>query len=884
MTLRQDTRQLPEGYELNEMEDCVEMDDCASGSFAGRLSLLIFKEFAGTSQESGIRLSKGCLGQEFVISPDSRAYQWWETFMVLWAMHSSFFTPLQFGFYRGLPLYMSLMDLTVQVVFIADMVVQFFLAYRDMKTYKMVYERSSIALRYAKNSFILDILACLPWDIIYKATGKRETVRYLVWLRLTRTRKITQFFSKLEKDTRINYLFTRICKLITVELYYTHTAACIFYYLATTVPPSEEDHTWIGSLTLGDFSYHNFREIDLWKRYITSLYFAIVTMATVGYGDVHAVNPREMIFIMIFISSDMILGAYLIGNMTALIVKGSKTERFRDKMTDIIKFMNRNGLTKDIRAQIKSHLRLQYESSYNEASILQDIPASIRAKVSQKLYRRTVQHVPLFTGCSSEFLNQIVTKLHEEIFLPGDVIMEQGSAVDQLYIISHGTLEEVIIGKDGSVEIVAELQPYNIFGEVAVLCNIPQPYTVRVCELCRVLRLEKQAFANILQLYFVDGRQILNNLLEGTDTELRIKQLESDITYLIAKEEAELALRVNSAACNGDLHHVKNLIRAGADPRKVDYDGRTALHLAASKGHEDIVIFLIKEGADVNCIDKFGNTPLLEAVMFGHNRIATLLVKKGASLNLQDSGSYLCKVVASGGTALLKRLLTYGMDPNSKDYDQRTPLHMAAAEGLHFVAKILLHFGASVLSEDRWGNTPLDEAQKCGSKPLIQTLEIAKQNNISKHVPASNGTQGSLNCRNTLDGDFHIPYSTSIGKLVMDDCLSEGVISPNQSVECKLPDEVTIAETVKVSHSSRKQEDKRCTVFPYHPWAPTEKRTHGIVMWVPQTIEELFDAATKQFGFCGTCLLTEDAGEILQVDLIQNNQKLYVVDGTHTNN
>lgn len=399
-----------------------------------------------------------------------------------------------------------------------------------------------------------------------------------------------------------------------------------------------------------------------------------------------------------------------------------------------------------------------------------------------------------------------------------------------------------------------------------------------------ILRLEKQAFANILQLYFVDGRQILNNLLEGMDTDLRIKQLESDITYLIAKEEAELALRVNSAAYHGDLHHVKNLIRAGADPRKVDYDGRTALHLAASKGYEDIVKFLIKEGADVNCVDKFGNTPLLEAVMSGHNGIASVLVKEGASLDLQDSGNYLCKVVANEGTALLKRLLAYGMDPNSKDYNHRTPLHMAATEGLHLVAKVLLDFGASVLSKDRWGNTPLDEAQKCGSKPLIWMLEIAKQNYISQHVPACNGTQGSLNCRNTLDGEIPIPQSTSIGKLVMDDCLSDEVIRPNQSIQCKLPDGTAIAKALTVSHSSSKQEDKRCTVFPYHPWAPIEQRTHGIVMWVPQTIEELLDAAAKQFGFSGTCLLTEDAGEILHVDLIQNNQKLYVVDGINNNN
>ena len=90
---------------------------------------------------------------------------------------------------------------------------------------------------------------------------------------------------------------------------------------------------------------------------------------------------REMVFIMVYVSFDMILGAYLIGNMTALIVKGSKTEKFRDKMTDLMKYMNRNRLGRDIREQIKGHVRLQYESSYTEASVIQDIPISIRAKV-----------------------------------------------------------------------------------------------------------------------------------------------------------------------------------------------------------------------------------------------------------------------------------------------------------------------------------------------------------------------------------------------------------------------------------------------------------------------------------------------------------------------
>jgi potassium channel len=44
------------------------------------------------------------------------------------------------------------------------------------------------------------------------------------------------------------------------------------------------------------------------------------------------------------------------------------------------------------------------------------------------------------------------------------------------------------------------------------------------------------------------------------------------------------------------------------------------------------------------------------------------------------------------------------MDANLKDYDYRTPLHVAASEGLIFMAKLLLEAGASVFTKDRYCN------------------------------------------------------------------------------------------------------------------------------------------------------------------------------------
>ncbi|KMS99189.1 hypothetical protein BVRB_2g047040 [Beta vulgaris subsp. vulgaris] len=756
-----------------------------------------------------------------VIHPeDNRWYKAWDKFILLWAIYSSFFTPMEFGFFRGLPENLFVLDIVGQVAFLLDIVLQFFVGYRDKQTYRMVYQRPAIAFRYLKSTFVIDLLACMPWDLIYKASHHKEAVRYLLWIRLCRVRKVHYFLQKMEKDIRINYLFTRIVKLLTVELYCTHTAACIFYYLATTLPEREEGYTWIGSLTLGDYSYSHFREIDIWRRYTVSLYFAIVTMATVGYGDIHAVNMREMIFIMIYVSFDMVLGAYLIGNMTALIVKGSKTERFRDKMTEVMKYMNRNRLSRELRSQIKGHLRLQYESSYTEASILKDIPISLRAKISQTLYTPYIGRGPLFKGCSSEFINQIVTRVHEEFFLPGEVILEQGNVVDQLYFVCHGLLEEVGIGQDGSEETVSRLEPGSTFGQISIFCNIPQPTTVRVLELCRLLRIDKESLSNIIDIYFYDGKKIFDNLLEGNDGKYNLKQVESDIASHIGKQESELALKVNNAAYHGDLYQIKNLLNAGADMNKTDYNGRSPLHIAAARGCEEIILLLVKEGVRINEKDNFGNTPLLEAVKNGNDKAAALLYREGARLDVKDVGSFLCTAVLGGDVDYLRRILANGIDPNSKDYDYRTPLHVACSQGLYLMAKVLVEAGAYVTLKDRWGNTALDEAWMCGNKNLIKLLETAKSAQLS---------QSSGN----------------------------------------------------IEELSDKKLRKKCTVFPFNPWGSKENRRPGIVLWVPRTIDDLAKLASEKLNFpSGSCILSDDGGKILDIDMIENGQKLYLISET----
>lgn len=154
-------------------------------------------------------------------------------------------------------------------------------------------------------------------------------------------------------------------------------------------------------------------------------------------------------------------------------------------------------------------------------------------------------------------------------------------------------------------------------------------------------------------------------------------------------------------------------------------------HLAASRGYEEMTLYLIREGVDLDAqgrflwwlllktcqkplcyikelkvtvcifIDNFGNTPLFEAIKNGHDRVASLLVKEGASLKIENAGSFLCSVVTRGDSDLLRRLLSNGVDSNSKDYNHQTPLHVAASQGSYLMANLLLEAHASVLLKDR---------------------------------------------------------------------------------------------------------------------------------------------------------------------------------------
>ncbi|XP_059356431.1 glutaminase kidney isoform, mitochondrial-like isoform X2 [Carassius carassius] len=88
------------------------------------------------------------------------------------------------------------------------------------------------------------------------------------------------------------------------------------------------------------------------------------------------------------------------------------------------------------------------------------------------------------------------------------------------------------------------------------------------------------------------------------------------------------------AAYTGDVSALRRFALSSMDMEQRDYDSRTALHVAATEGHIEVVRFLL-EACKVNPVpkDRWGNTPIDEAKHFGHHEVLALLEEYNSKYN-----------------------------------------------------------------------------------------------------------------------------------------------------------------------------------------------------------------------------------------------------------
>lgn len=185
-------------------------------------------------------------------------------------------------------------------------------------------------------------------------------------------------------------------------------------------------------------------------------------------------------------------------------------------------------------------------------------------------------------------------------------------------------------------------------------------------------------------------------------------------------DEDELRLRAHA----NEVDQVMALLAGGVDVNSADYDDRTALHIAASEGHEEVVAALLKARADPLVTDRFGMMPIQDAQRYKHegmerlirsgtdvdfDRMTTSTISKSTSIDFDGGASTreLLHAAHTGDLAEIKRLKLKRANLLGCDYDGRTALHLAASSGHMHIVKYMVELipGTNVNQQDRAKNS-----------------------------------------------------------------------------------------------------------------------------------------------------------------------------------
>jgi ankyrin repeat protein/uncharacterized protein YegL len=268
----------------------------------------------------------------------------------------------------------------------------------------------------------------------------------------------------------------------------------------------------------------------------------------------------------------------------------------------------------------------------------------------------------------------------------------------------------------------------------------------------------------------------------GADTPLFIVSQKGALDYvrLFIKRGADVNRKNDKgnpplwmACCNKHTEVVAELLNSGADPNCVNEGGNNPLIPCCQKGLKDIAMMLIIRGVDVEYVNKNGDTPIIICCRTGQVEVLELLLSRAGPNALNhyahiDGFTALLSATEANKADCIKVLFEHEVDLEQRTTNDNpiiansTSLHLAAYYGKFEAAKQLLVLGANPNCKDSNDSTPMHIAVKQGFNKIVQLLKTYKADVFARD---HNGYTPAFYCRDGNDVGLIDPIYSLLIKL-----------------------------------------------------------------------------------------------------------------------
>ena len=314
---------------------------------------------------------------KLLLHPLSKARQTWDIFLIVTLFAFAIFYPLRLSFLdpRGASPAWRAVDIALTAVFGFDILLTLRTSIVVDRT--LILSPRKIALRYARGWLLVDLLAALPLDLLVaRPAGGLNLWAWSRFIKVLRLYSLGQYryFDKVMKAVDVHFgvmtylkvrnsyaiprnsaqfsdgpsiLLQTTGRFAVLVCVCAHWFCCAWHLLGVAFSPSWGDG---GGSDGGPQLELPLNEMAIGDAYVVSIYWAVTTMRTIGYGDIKPTNTAERLFAMFVMFVGAGIFNYGITNVVTAVATSNKAAlEFRERLDALNVYMEA--------MQIPTHLR-----------------------------------------------------------------------------------------------------------------------------------------------------------------------------------------------------------------------------------------------------------------------------------------------------------------------------------------------------------------------------------------------------------------------------------------------------------------------------------------------------------------------------------------------
>ena len=402
----------------------------------------------------------GNIGFNFYISSDSYFILIFDILLLIFSLYNVFFIPLKLAekkyFCKNENNLYIITQIITEILFILDLIISFFRSYYDYE-YKKVIITSQIVKYYLTNGFFTDLIFGIPSYSINRKLCENKNSNYEDKLSLTTSEillnillvlKILKIFKILnhKKNKIIELIYEKISdywlleQIIDMLIYFLkifsilHTLICV--------------HIFLGEQNVPNWMIHiDIQNENLITKYISSFYFIIETMTTVGYGDIVSISFLEICFQIILLSIGIVSYSFIVTKFGNYIMKKGKEEIELDEKKlqleqirikyPLMPFKLYMKIQDYFIKKAKNKTNIKYEAK----QLINDLPEQIRNELSLIVNKDIIDNFIIFKNCkNTDFITKTISCFKQTIFKKETILIKEGQLIENIIFVKDGRL------------------------------------------------------------------------------------------------------------------------------------------------------------------------------------------------------------------------------------------------------------------------------------------------------------------------------------------------------------------------------------------------------------------------------------------------------------